>query len=410
LQHKRKGVEFNEFSFGLFGIAFCLVFISLIGLYSISQNATGNIFLSPFYKQIIILIPSFIISIVVLYIPKYSIHKYVYHFYVLGIIFVLLPFLGPKHAGTHRWFDLGLPFMIQPSEFAKLFTVLALARYLSDHNLRMQKFQSIILPIILTLIPTIVVMNQPDLGTSIVILAPILPMLYWSGANSFYLFLILAPFLSMLTVFHTIAFTLWAIILAIVIFLSRSRLIFSIIMFFGNIFLGLLSPIFWGMLSTYQQNRIITLFNPEKDPLGAAYQIIQSKTAIGSGGLFGKGWGEGTQTHLKFLPVQESDFILSVLSEELGFFCIFFILILVGFLINRIIKNSFLSKDRFSSLALIGIATIFLSHVFVNTAMTVGLIPVKGLPFPFISAGGSFLLSSFLMLGLSINLSANYSD
>ncbi len=410
MQHKRKGVEFNEFSFGLFGIAFCLVFISLIGLYSISQNATGNIFLSPFYKQIIILIPSFIISIVVLYIPKYSIHKYVYHFYVLGIIFVLLPFLGPKHAGTHRWFDLGLPFMIQPSEFAKLFTVLALARYLSDHNLRMQKFQSIILPIILTLIPTIVVMNQPDLGTSIVILAPILPMLYWSGANSFYLFLILAPFLSMLTVFHTIAFTLWAIILAIVIFLSRSRLIFSIIMFFGNIFLGLLSPIFWGMLSTYQQNRIITLFNPEKDPLGAAYQIIQSKTAIGSGGLFGKGWGEGTQTHLKFLPVQESDFILSVLSEELGFFCIFFILILVGFLINRIIKNSFLSKDRFSSLALIGIATIFLSHVFVNTAMTVGLIPVKGLPFPFISAGGSFLLSSFLMLGLSINLSANYSD
>ena len=181
-------------------------------------------------------------------------------------------------------------------------------------------------------------------------------------------------------------------------------------MFFGNIFLGLLSPIFWSMLSTYQQNRIITLFNPEKDPLGAAYQIIQSKTAIGSGGLFGKGWGEGTQTHLKFLPVQESDFILSVISEELGFFCIFTILIMVGILINIIIKNSYLSKDRFSSLALIGIGTIFLSHVFVNTAMTVGLIPVKGLPFPFISAGGSFLLSSFLMLGLAVNLSSNYSN
>ncbi|MFL2998289.1 MAG: FtsW/RodA/SpoVE family cell cycle protein [Candidatus Neomarinimicrobiota bacterium] len=410
MQNKRKSIEFKEFSFGLFGIAFCLVFISLIGLYSISQNSSGNIFSSPFYKQILILIPSFIISIMLLYIPKYSIHKYVYHAYFFGIIFVLLPFLNPKYAGTHRWFDLGLPFMIQPSEFAKVFTVLALARYLSDHNLRMQKFQSIILPIILALIPTIIVMNQPDLGTSIVILAPILPMLYWSGANSFYLFLILAPILSMLTVFHTLAFTLWAMILAIVIILSRSKLSFSIIMFFGNIFLGLLSPVFWGMLSNYQQNRIITFFNPEKDPLGAAYQIIQSKTAIGSGGLFGKGWGEGTQTHLKFLPVQESDFILSVLSEELGFFCIFFILIMVGILINKIIKNSFLSKDRFSSLALIGFATIFLSHVFVNTAMTVGLIPVKGLPFPFISAGGSFLLSSFVMLGLCINLSANYSD
>lgn len=408
--NKRKGMEFKEFSFGLFGIAFCLVFISLIGLYSISQNSSGSIFSSPFYKQILILIPSFIISILVLYVPKYSIHKYVYHFYFLGIIFVLLPFLNPKYAGTHRWLDVGLPFMIQPSEFAKLFTVLALARYLSDHNLRMQRFKSIILPIILSLIPTMIVMNQPDLGTSIVILAPILPMLYWSGANSFYLFLILAPIFSMLTVFHTIAFTLWALILAIVIVISRSKLSFSIIMFFGNIFLGLLSPIFWRMLSNYQQNRIITFFNPEKDPLGAAYQIIQSKTAIGSGGLFGKGWGEGTQTHLKFLPVQESDFILSVLSEELGFFCIFFILIMVGLLINKIIKNSFLSKDRFSSLALIGFATIFLSHVFVNTAMTVGLIPVKGLPFPFISAGGSFLLSSFLMLGLCTNLSANYSD
>ena len=410
MQNKRKGIEFKEFSFGLFGIAFCLVFISLIGLYSISQNSSGNIFSSPFYKQILILIPSFIISLTVLYVPKYYIHKYVYHFYFFCIIFVLLPFLNPKYAGTHRWFDLGLPFMIQPSEFAKVFTVLALARYLSDHNLQMQRFQSIILPIILSLIPTIIVMNQPDLGTSIVILAPILPMLYWSGANSFYLFLILAPILSMLTVFHTLAFTMWAIILAIIIILSRSKLSFSIIIFFGNIFLGLLSPVFWGMLSNYQQNRFITFFNPEKDPLGAAYQIIQSKTAIGSGGLFGKGWGEGTQTHLKFLPVQESDFILSVLSEELGFFCIFFILIMVGILINKIIKNSFLSKDRFSSLALIGFATIFLSHVFVNTAMTVGLIPVKGLPFPFISAGGSFLLSSFLMLGLCVNLSANYSD
>ena len=403
-------VDIKELSFSLFFLAFCLVGIGLIALNSISQQNNTIILNSPFYKQIIILIPSVIISILVLYIPKYEIHKYVYLFYLFGIIIICLPFLTGKHAGTYRWFDIGLPFMIQPSEFAKIFTVLALARYLSDHNLRMKKFNSIIFPVLIAIIPTIIVMNQPDLGTSIVILAPVIPMLYWSGANSFYLFFLLAPILSMLTVFHTVAFSIWALILAIIIIYSRKSLPFSIIMFFGNIFLGLLSPIFWSMLSTYQQNRIITLFNPEKDPLGAAYQIIQSKTAIGSGGLFGKGWGEGTQTHLKFLPVQESDFILSVISEELGFFCIFTILIMVGTLINIIIKNSYLSKDRFSSLALIGIGTIFLSHVFVNTAMTVGLIPVKGLPFPFISAGGSFLLSSFLMLGLAVNLSSNYSN
>ena len=166
----------------------------------------------------------------------------------------------------------------------------------------------------------------------------------------------------------------------------------------------------WNSLTKYQQNRIITFLNPEKDPLGAAYQIIQSKTAIGSGGLFGKGWGEGTQTHLKFLPVQESDFILSVIGEEMGFFMVLIVLATIGFVIMQIIKRSYLSKDRFSSLVLIGIGTLILSHVFVNTAMTVGLIPVKGLPFPFISAGGSFLLSSYLMIGLVVKLSVNYSD
>ena len=150
--------------------------------------------------------------------------------------------------------------------------------------------------------------------------------------------------------------------------------------------------------------------NPEKDPLGVAYQIIQSKTAIGSGGLFGKGWGQGTQTHLKFLPVQESDFILSVLGEELGFVAVAIVLFVIGFFIMQIIKFAFLSKDRFSSLALIGFATIFLAHVFINTAMTVGLIPVKGLPFPFVSAGGSFLMTSYLMTGIVVKLSMNYTD
>tara|TARA_Y100001935_G_scaffold102237_1_gene84938 strand:- start:481 stop:1206 length:726 start_codon:yes stop_codon:yes gene_type:complete len=241
-------------------------------------------------------------------------------------------------------------------------------------------------------------------------MTPILPMLYWSGARPFYLFLLLAPIFSILTAFQTLSFTIWALILGLVIIIARPKMVLSILLFFGNIFLGLLAPYMWNSLTKYQQNRIITFLNPEKDPLGAAYQIIQSKTAIGSGGLFGKGWGEGTQTHLKFLPVQESDFILSVIGEEMGFFMVLIVLATIGFVIMQIIKRSYLSKDRFSSLVLIGIGTLILSHVFVNTAMTVGLIPVKGLPFPFISAGGSFLLSSYLMIGLVVKLSVNYSD
>jgi rod shape determining protein RodA len=347
---------------------------------------------------------------VILFIPRYTIHKYSYTFYLIGIFIVLLPFLGTAHAGTYRWLNIGLPFAIQPSEFAKVFTLLALARYLSDHNLEMRKFSSIIIPILLVIIPTTVVLNQPDLGTAIIMMTPVLPMLYWAGARPFYLFLMLAPLFSMLTAFDNFAFTIWVGFLGIIIFISRPKRMVSLSLFFGNIFLGLFSPFLWNALKPYQQNRILTLLNPEKDPLGAAYQIIQSKTAIGSGGLFGKGWGVGTQTHLKFLPVQESDFILSVMGEELGFISISLVLLVFGFFIVQILKRSYLSKDRFSSLALMGFASIFMTHVFVNTAMTVGLIPVKGLPFPFISAGGSFLISSYIMIGLILKLSVNYSE
>ena len=163
-------------------------------------------------------------------------------------------------------------------------------------------------------------------------------------------------------------------------------------------------------MSAYQQGRIISFLNPVKDPLGVAYQVIESKTGIGSGGIFGKGLGEGTQTHLKFLPVQESDFILSVMGEEMGFVMVSTILLLMGYLVIQVLRKAFLSKDRFSSLSLIGFASILLAHAFINTAMTVGLIPVKGLPFPFISAGGSFLITSYMMVGLIVNLSVNYAD
>ena len=405
-----KTIDIKEIPIKLIWIVALLSIIGLIALKSIAQHHPGNLYQNPFSKQFLFLIPAVLICIFILFIPRYTIHKYAYLFYVIGIIIVLLPFFDQSHVGTHRWLDIGLPFNLQPSEFAKVFTSLALARYLSDHNLQMKQFSSVIIPIVLVLIPTCVVLYQPDLGTAIILMTPVLPMLSWSGARPFHLFLLLAPIFSFITAFHNLAFTIYAILLGLIIILERPKIVLALSLFFGNIFLGLLSPVLWNSLKPYQQNRILTLFNPDKDPLGAAYQIIQSKTAIGSGGLFGKGWGAGTQTHLKFLPVQESDFILSVLAEEMGFITIFIVLVLFGYFMYQIIKYSYLSKDRFSSLVLIGFATTFLAHVFVNTAMTVGLIPVKGLPFPFISAGGSFLITSYLMLGLILKLSVNYSD
>ena len=384
--------------------ALFLSFIGLIALNSISHQNT-TIIQNPFYKQLFFLFIAFFGFSFSFITPKYIIHKYAFIIYGVGIFIVILPFFGSAHAGTYRWLNIGLPFNFQPSEFAKIFSVIALARYLSDNNIKIQKFNSIILPILIALFPALIVLNQPDLGTALVMLSIVFPMLYWAGARPFYLFLLIAPILSILTAFNVILFSIWAFIIAIVIFYAKTKIITGVGYFFGNIFFGLFARPIWDMLNPYQQNRIITFIYPEKDPLGAAYQIIQSKTAIGSGGFFGKGWGYGTQTHLKFLPVQESDFILSVIGEELGFIIIAIILITFGYLLTTIISYSFLSKDKFSSLILFGLGSILLAHVFVNAAMTVGLIPVKGLPLPFISAGGTFLVTSYFMIGLIMRFS-----
>ena len=381
-----------------------LTILGLISLFSISMNQFDEVGITTFTKQLLFLIPAFVGFITILFIPKYMIHKYIYIAYSLMLILVLTPFLFETIAGTHRWINFGLPVSIQPSEFAKWIVVVTLARYLSDHNLQMKKFMTILFPILIALLPAVIILQQPDLGTAIILLTPILPMLYWVGARPFHLFILVAPLLSVATAFHTISFTFWAIVMGSIIYITQPRLVFGVLLYFGNIFLGLLSPFLWNSLRPYQQKRILTLFNPELDPLGAAYQTIQSKVAIGSGGFFGKGLGWGTQTHLKFLPVQESDFIVSVIGEELGFITIAIMLIVFSIFLLKVVKLAFLAKERFPGLVLIGIGTIFMAHVFVNTAMSTGMIPVKGLPLPFISAGGSFLLSCFIMIGLIMKM------
>lgn len=377
----------------------------LLGLFSLLSITTLQSQAPPnaFSKQLFFLIPSFIMLFVMSVLSKRLIHKYIYVFYVLVVFAVLLPFFGDKVSGTYRWINFGLPFDIQPSEIAKWIIVLVLARYLSDHNLQMTHFSSNLFPLLIALIPTIIVLNQPDLGTAFVMMSSVLPMLYWIGARPFHLFMIVAPLLSILLAFNVSVFYFWAFFLAIIIYLSKPKLIYGLGVYFGNIFLGLIFPLVWNSLRPYQQNRVLTYINPEIDPLGAGYHIIQSKTALGSGGLFGKGWGQGTQTHLKFLPVQESDFIVSAIGEELGFIFLLLMILLFFFFIYKILRLAINASDRFSGLILIGLASIFMAHIFINSAMASGLMPVKGLPLPFISYGGSFLVSSFMMIGMILN-------
>ena len=254
-----KTIDIKEIPIKLIWIVALLSIIGLIALKSIAQHHPGNLYQNPFSKQLLFLIPAVLICIFILFIPRYTIHKYAYLFYVIGVIIVLLPFFDQSHVGTHRWLDIGLPFNLQPSEFAKVFTSLALARYLSDHNLQMKQFSSVIIPIVLVLIPTCVVLYQPDLGTAIILMAPVLPVLFWSGARPFHLFLLLAPIFSFITAFHNLAFTIYAILLGLIIILERPKIVLALSLFFGNIFLGLLSPALWNSLKLYQQNRILTL-------------------------------------------------------------------------------------------------------------------------------------------------------
>ena len=379
-----------------------LLFIGLMSLYSISILQEENSS-NAFTKQIIFLGPAIILMFIMTVLSKRFIHKYIYMFYCLIILLVSVPFLGQETAGTYRWINFGYSFNLQPSEIAKWIIVITLARYLSDNKLQVHKFSSSIIPFVIAIVPTIIVLNQPDLGTAFVMMVPVIPMLYWVGAKPYHLFLIIAPLLSILTAFNVIVFTIWSIIVAVIIFRSMDKLWNGVTIFFSNIFLGLMFPILWNFLRPFQKNRILTFFNPEIDPLGAGYHIIQSKTALGSGGLIGKGLGEGTQSQLKFLPVQESDFVVSVIGEELGMISLVIMLLLYASLIIKMINLSYSSLDRFSGLIIIGIGSIFLSHVFINCSMATGIIPVKGLPLPFISYGGSFLFSSFMMVGLVLN-------
>jgi rod shape determining protein RodA len=192
-------------------------------------------------------------------------------------------------------------------------------------------------------------------------------------------------------------------ILIAVFYFSQRTLLVSVIHFVGNVSLGMVTPVLWNSLKPYQQTRILTLFDMSLDPQGSGYQVLQSQTAIGSGGVWGRGLGEGTQTHLKFLPEQHTDFIFSVVGEEMGFAIVLTVLVLFAALLLRLTFHAANARDKFSGLLIIGGVSMLFFHVVVNIAMTVGLMPVTGLPLPLFSYGGSFLLMTFALLGLILS-------
>jgi rod shape determining protein RodA len=395
----------NEYLGRLYIIVSSLITFGLITLYSISSDPLS--INSSFMRQIIFIIFSLIIFFILSRIDIKTIHDNSTLIYIFSFLLCFIPFFLPAVENTYRWIDLGF-FYIQPGEYLKCATIILIAKYLSNHQLEVKESYIVIIPILIALLSSFLVLNQPDLGTAVIIFAPVLPMMLWAGVNGFTLFLLVAPLITIIAASNNMIFNIWGVLMFIIFLSFQGNFLKKIMIYFINIFAGLLFPFFWNdFLNGYQRQRFVDFLNPDLDPMGSSYHIIQSITAIGSGGLFGKGWGQGSQTQLKFLPVQESDFILSVIAEEFGFFGIAILMLLFFMLIKTLLDIAFRLSDYFSSLVIVGLTSILFSHIFINSAMTIGLMPVKGLPTPFVSAGGSFMLLCFIILSLVSNLSKN---
>ena len=395
----------NEYLGRLYLIVSSLITFGLITLFSISADPLS--INSSFMRQVIFIIFSLFIFLILNQINIKTIHDNSTLIYIFSFLLCFVPFFLTPVENTYRWIDFGF-FYIQPGEYLKCATIILIAKYLSNHQLEVKEGYIVVIPILIALISSFLVLNQPDLGTAVIIFAPVLPMLLWAGVSGFTLFLLIAPVITIIAASNNMIFNIWGVLMFIIFLAFQGSLLKRIVIYFANIFTGLLFPFFWNdFLNGYQRQRFIDFLNPDLDPMGSSYHIIQSITAIGSGGLFGKGWGQGSQTQLKFLPVQESDFILSVIAEEFGFFGIAIIMFLFFMLIKTLLDIAFKSSDYFSSLVIVGLTSILFSHIFVNSAMTIGLMPVKGLPTPFVSAGGSFMLLCFIILSLVTNFSKN---
>ena len=290
-----------------------------------------------------------------------------YSYFLFGILLALLlavELAGSIGMGAQRWINLGV-IKLQPSELMKIGLILALARYF--HGVSMENVRRIpylLIPLLLVALPSVLVLKQPDLGTA--------------------LFLVLIG----VTVFFIAGVRIWKFVLA----LTAT---------------GVAMPIVWSMLRAYQQKRILTFFNPENDPLGAGYHILQSKIALGSGGVFGKGFMQGSQSHLNFLPEKQTDFIFTMMAEEFGMLGGLTLLGLYSLILVYGFAISMRSQTHFGRLLAMGLTAMMFLYVFINIAMVMGLIPVVGVPLPLISYGGTAMLTQMIGIGFLININVH---
>ena len=352
--------KLQSINYLLLGLIIILFLIGLAALYSISNGDFNSWPLKHSQRFII----GLIIFFIVVFFDLRVIFGYAYLIFLLSIIsLIIVPFFGIESNGATRWISIA-GISLQPSEFVKYTLILALAKYFHSINYDNSFVKTLIIPLIITTIPVLLVITQPDLGTALIILLGGISLFWISGLNYKYF-------------------------------------ITGIFLIFGSL------PVLWQYLREYQKDRVLTFFNPERDPLGNGYHIMQSKIALGSGGIFGKGYMDGTQSHLNFLPEMQTDFIFTMLGEEFGFLGTMILLFIYATLIMISIRLALKSRSLFSKYLSLGVCNVFFIYVFVNIAMVTGLLPVVGVPLPFISYGGSSMLAVMFGFGLLMNCYIN---
>ncbi|WP_238701711.1 rod shape-determining protein RodA [Mariprofundus erugo] len=335
----------------LLATLFCLAMLGMVTLYAaVHQGAPGL-----WQKQGMYWGAGMAIFTMLCFMPLRLLGLACWPMYGVALLLLLLvPIIGDIHMGARRWLNLGV-MNLQPSEIMKWALMFMLASWFASREAR--GWVEIVVPLLLTVMPAALIVMQPDLGTTLVLLFAATALIIAAGLP-------------------------WR--------------LFGLAVVAGIASL----PVLWHFMHDYQKQRVLTLLDPQSDPLGAGYHVIQSTIAIGSGGLFGKGFMHGTQARLHFLPEQHTDFIFSVLAEEGGFIAVALLLFLYGLLIIRILWIGHRAHSRFGSLLCVGIASIFVLYITVNIGMVSGLFPVVGLPLPFISYGGSALVSMLAATGL----------
>jgi rod shape determining protein RodA len=353
-------LSLRDIDWPLMAIVLVLCGFGVLQIYSATMDTTYH---SAWWKQILYVACGLFLMWMALALDYHTILHYVPMMYIASVMALLASkLLGATVFGAKRWIPIpGTGIHLQVSEFVKLVIILLVARYLTDLKRDELEIREMLILSGLVAVPVVLVLAQPDLGTSLTYLAVLVTGAFLAGLR-------------------------WKYVAAIAIVAV------------------LVLPVGWHYLKDYQKARLVSFMDPERDPQGSGYQLIQSKIAVGAGGMFGKGPTKGTQTQLRFLPVPHTDFIFSSFAEEHGFVGVVVVLSLYFVMIMRIVQNAQTAPDRAGMYMCMGVGGLMLFHMLVNVGMVVGRMPVTGIPLPFMSAGGSNIWSNFLALGLVNNV------